>query len=67
MLRHSSPLERVLTYATFLTLSLAVHMIVVLGTRPEAGASPEGGVAATSTQTAFAFDARSAGSGGVAR
>lgn len=31
MLRHTSPVERVLTYATFLAISLAIHMLVILG------------------------------------
>jgi len=34
MVRHTSPIEHVLTYATFFALSLAVHMVVILGTRP---------------------------------
>ena len=35
MLRHSSPIETVLTYATFFAISLAVHMVVILGSRPD--------------------------------
>lgn len=33
MLRRASPVETVLTYATFLALSIAVHMVIILGTR----------------------------------
>ncbi len=33
-MRRSSILETALTYATFLTLSLAVHVVVILGKRP---------------------------------
>ena len=42
MLRQSSPIERVLTYATFLAISLAVHMVVILsdGAPPEHSAAP---------------------------
>ncbi|MGE0709584.1 MAG: hypothetical protein AB7N76_20995 [Planctomycetota bacterium] len=56
MLRHSSPVERVLTYATFLSLSLALHMVAVLGTRaPQSPPAPDAhGVAATSSRTAGA-------------
>ena len=36
MVRHTtSTLETVLTYASFLALSIALHMIVILGSRPE--------------------------------
>tara|TARA_B100000965_G_C19240330_1_gene604105 strand:- start:437 stop:631 length:195 start_codon:yes stop_codon:yes gene_type:complete len=51
VLRQNSPVERVLTYATFLSLSLAVHMIVILGTRSEAQ-MPSEGVATTTSRTA---------------
>lgn len=33
MLRQSSSVGRVLTYATFFALSLAIHMLVILGDR----------------------------------
>lgn len=33
-MRHRSPVETVLTYATFMALSLAVHIAVILGNRP---------------------------------
>lgn len=36
MLRQGSPVERVLTYATFLAISLAIHMVVILGDRKPA-------------------------------
>jgi hypothetical protein len=54
MLRYSSPVERVLTYATFLTLSIALHMIVVLGTRTTTPEGSKDGVADTSSRTAQA-------------
>ena len=31
MLRRSSPVAQVLTYATFFAISLAIHMVVILG------------------------------------
>jgi len=40
-----------LTYAAFLSLSLAVHMIVILGTRSDAQV-PSEGVATTTSRTA---------------
>ena len=42
MLRHDSPVERVLTYATFFAISLAIHMVVILGDRkvPERSEAP---------------------------
>ncbi len=45
-MRHRSPVETVLTYATFMALSLALHIAVILGNRPldlegaSAGAAP---------------------------
>lgn len=44
-MRHRSPVETVLTYATFMALSLALHIAVILGNRPldlesTAGAEP---------------------------
>ena len=33
MLRHGNPAESVLVYATFFALSIAVHLIIILGTR----------------------------------
>lgn len=33
-MRDRSPVETVLTYATFVALSLAVHIVVILGNRP---------------------------------
>jgi hypothetical protein len=33
VLRRSSPIEQVLTYATFFAISLAIHMVVILGDR----------------------------------
>ena len=38
MVRHTtSKIETVLTYASFLALSIALHMIVILGGRPQEG------------------------------
>ncbi|MCW8142180.1 MAG: hypothetical protein KIT58_25000 [Planctomycetota bacterium] len=33
-MRDRSPVETVLTYATFMALSLALHIVVILGNRP---------------------------------
>lgn len=33
-MRDRSPVETVLTYATFMALSLALHIAVILGNRP---------------------------------
>ena len=33
-MRRTSILETALTYATFLTLSVALHVVVILGNRP---------------------------------
>lgn len=33
-MRHRSPVETILTYATFMALSLALHIAVILGNRP---------------------------------
>lgn len=33
-MRDRSPVETILRYATFLALSLAVHVVVILGDRP---------------------------------
>lgn len=67
MLRQSSPVERVLTYATFLALSVALHMVAILGTRPAdaKGNESKGGVAATSSQVSALPP--SAGGGGALR
>jgi hypothetical protein len=32
--RDRSPIEKLLTYATFFSLSLVVHIVVILGNRP---------------------------------
>lgn len=41
MLRRSSPIERVLTYAIFLAVSLAIHMVLILGPGGRSAADPE--------------------------
>lgn len=33
-MRRTSMIETALTYATFLTLSIALHVVVILGNRP---------------------------------
>lgn len=45
-MRHRSPVETVLTYATFMALSLALHIAVILGNRP-LDLEPTAGVGAT--------------------
>lgn len=40
-MRTTSAVSQVMTYATFLTLSLVIHMLVILGTRPRAEPAPE--------------------------
>lgn len=52
-MRDRSPVETVLTYATFMALSLALHIVVILGNRPliERGDAPASrGVAAAAEE-----------------
>ncbi|MBX3470957.1 MAG: hypothetical protein KF878_29165 [Planctomycetes bacterium] len=52
-MRDRSPVETVLTYATFMALSLALHIVVILGNRPliERGDGPAArGVAAAAEE-----------------
>ena len=51
MLRDRKPTDTLMTYATFFALSLAIHMVVILGGRPEA-APPPGGEQAKAAQEA---------------
>ena len=40
MLRRASSVETVLTYATFLAISIAIHLVVILGRPPALGDKP---------------------------
>ena len=53
MLRRSSPVQRVLVYATFFTLSLMIHMILVM---PRKAARGEG-VAPVASEAKLGSDA----------
>lgn len=45
-MRAHSPLQTILTYATFFALSLAIHVVAILGNRPLPEASADGPAAA---------------------
>lgn len=48
MLRRSSPVQRSLVYATFFTISLMIHMVLVWPRRSKASASDTAPVASQS-------------------
>lgn len=59
MLRDRSPIEALLTYATFFALSLALHLLVILGGRERPPVrSPFPGEAAAVTSTASPLSQR---------
>ena len=55
MLRRSSPVQRVLVYATFFTLSLMIHMVLVMPRKTQGE-----GVAPVASEASAAADQRAA-------